>query len=212
MKKINDKGFSLIEILVSLAIASIVLIGIFTIFNYTTKSYTTTKNKMTAQEEAEYASNYVYEILLEATDAKFTKSEIGSGLGGGRCDTFVVLTNEYQNDVNTGKLVAMEKKNFIVYDSDSKKMYFTSLVTNDTLTDDMISAQTKTINDDTKLLAENVSKFEVERIGKVLEGDPIKYTISISDGKEDFTVNNEACSRNSVAKTPAPSEEPTQKP
>ena len=184
MKKLDNKGISLIEILVGMAIGSVVLIAAFSIFNYTSSSYSSTSKKITAQEEAEYASNFIYELLIESTDARVTHASVGSGLGGTRCKVLVVTSNEYKVDESTGKNTAYKKFNFVVYNEDNQKLYFTI-----------------------------VSQFDASA-GNVLEGEAVNYSLSVNDGSSNFSVSNDVYSRNTEVKeaTEEPTEEPTTEP
>lgn len=213
MKKLDNRGISLIEILVGMAIGSIILIAAFTIFNYTSSSYSSTSKKITAQEEAEYASNFIYELLVESTDVRITHASVGSGLGSARCKVLVVTSNEYKVDDSTGKNTAYKKFNFVVYNEDTQKLYFTSALNNEEFSNILVETYTSGINDDTKLLAEHVSSFDASA-GNVLEGEAVEYSLSVSDGSGDFAVNNEVYSRNTEVKeaTEEPTEEPTTAP
>lgn len=213
MKKLDNKGISLIEILVGMAIGSVVLIAAFSIFNYTSSSYSSTSKKITAQEEAEYASNFIYELLIESTDARVTHASVGSGLGGTRCKVLVVTSNEYKVDESTGKNTAYKKFNFVVYNEDNQKLYFTSALSNEEFSTSLVESYTSGINDDTKLLAEHVSQFDASA-GNVLEGEAVNYSLSVNDGSSNFSVSNDVYSRNTEVKeaTEEPTEEPTTEP
>lgn len=213
MKRLNNKGVTLIEILVGMAIGSIVLLAAFTIFNYTSSSYSSTSKKITAQEEAEYASNFIYELLVESTDVRVTHATVGSGLGSARCKVLVVTSNEYKVDDSTGKNTAYRKYNFVVFNEDTNKLYFTSGLSNEEYSTAIVENYTNSINDDTKLLAEHVSAFDAEA-GNVLEGESVNYSLSVSDGSSNFSVSNDVYSRNTEVKeaTEEPTEEPTTEP
>lgn len=201
MKKVDNKGFSLLEVLIAIAIASIILTAIFSVFNYTTKSYSTTRKNINIQEEAQYASNFIYEILIESEDVKSSSTISSASLGSKTCSVFTVVTNVYEKDVNTGKNTAKKKHNFFVYIGDSKKMYYSSVLSENELTNEWIAQNVRDITDDSKLLAENVASC-VFKEGKVLEGEPVEYSLQFQDDSSTYTVKNKAYSRNSKIKEP----------
>ncbi len=67
MKKCN-KGYSLVELLVALAIFSLVMVGIVTIMRSTSASYKSGIEEATVQEEVQIASNQISDILIDARD------------------------------------------------------------------------------------------------------------------------------------------------
>lgn len=72
----NNKGYTLVELLVSVAIFSIVMIGIVSIMSSTSVMYRNGHQEVKLQEEAQIALNQLEEILVDADN---TISTLGTG-------------------------------------------------------------------------------------------------------------------------------------
>lgn len=68
-QSLNNKGFSLVEILVALAISSIVLLGVALFVNAGSRSYKTTSTQATLQNETQDVLNYLNNLTLASSDA-----------------------------------------------------------------------------------------------------------------------------------------------
>lgn len=68
MFKYKNKGYTLAELLVSIAIFSIVMIGITSIMSNSLKSYTVSNKDAELQEQAQIVGNQLEEYLCEATN------------------------------------------------------------------------------------------------------------------------------------------------
>lgn len=198
MKKINNQGFSLIEILVSLAIAGVMMVGVYTIMNSSANSYRSTNKDINVQMEAETTSNFMYEMLLEATEVEV----LDKSVAGNDCKVVVIKNNVYNED-SAGNKVANPMYNFIVYNNNDKKMYYTKADGNGvTYSDDFVNSSVSGVIDDTKLLAENVDEFTMKP-SKLKANTPMTFSVTIKDGNKSFTAGNSVSTRNHIA-TEAP--------
>lgn len=68
-QSLNNKGFSLVEILVALAISSMVLLGIGLFINASSRSYRTTNTQAILQNETQDVLNYLNNLTLASSDA-----------------------------------------------------------------------------------------------------------------------------------------------
>jgi len=64
--KINRKGFSLIEMMVSLGILSLIIIGLVTFFSGGTRSWVTGQYQLEAQRNARFAIDRMVKEIREA--------------------------------------------------------------------------------------------------------------------------------------------------
>ncbi|MCR5608365.1 MAG: prepilin-type N-terminal cleavage/methylation domain-containing protein [Lachnospiraceae bacterium] len=67
----NNKGFTLIEVLVALGISSIIMSAIVTFIVVGSRSYKMTEQEVNMQTESQTAINLVGNVLLEANDVKY---------------------------------------------------------------------------------------------------------------------------------------------
>lgn len=68
-KSLNNKGFSLVEILAALAISSIILLGISLFINAGSRSYKTTSVQASLQNETQDVLNYLNNLTQGCSDA-----------------------------------------------------------------------------------------------------------------------------------------------
>lgn len=66
--KLNKKGYTLVELLVSIAVFSIVSIGVISIMSNTLQAYKSSSHETEAQENAQIVSNQLEELLCDATN------------------------------------------------------------------------------------------------------------------------------------------------
>lgn len=73
MKKIDNKGFSLIEMLVAVLISGLMMLGVTAFLNSSRVSFTRVNTSVTLQEEAGITTKFLNELILESK--KFGKVE-----------------------------------------------------------------------------------------------------------------------------------------
>lgn len=97
MKKLDDRGFSLVELMLAMAMMAIVAVGALTIFNSATKSYQYSNNELNLQTEAQMLINQIEERALTANNVSYDRlSSVASGSGittNGADDYLLTLYN-----------------------------------------------------------------------------------------------------------------------
>jgi len=68
MKKINDKGFTLIEMLISVLITGVMMLGVTAFINSSRVSYTKVTTSVSLQEEAGITTKFLNEIVVESSE------------------------------------------------------------------------------------------------------------------------------------------------
>lgn len=154
MKKVrveNNKGLTLLEMIISVAIMSIVIVTITSFMVTGTKMFGASHDEIQLQQEAQLALSNVENRII---DAKM----------GIRCDddgTQVILTVFNENDVTS-----TDAKEYIVWNRNDKKIYYASSTSDVTLT---------TFPKD-EVLASNVENFNVTlkdgTLGTTVTPDP----------------------------------------
>lgn len=152
MKKIkieNNKGLTLLEMIISVAIMSIVIVTVTSFMVTGTKMFGASNNEIQLQQEVQLALSNVENRIIDAKR-------------GIRCDddgTQVILT-VFNDKTST------EPKEYIVWNRKDKKIYYASSASDVTLT-------TFPTNE---VLASNVEKFEVKlkegTLGTTITPDP----------------------------------------
>lgn len=112
--KQNNKGFSLLELLITIAISAFVILSALTFLNVGTRNYQNNSNVTTLQQEVSYANNLLGTAIREANSS----------------NTKIYYTNNGNNiELHTGKKV-------FYYNDDTKSLYVYEEVPGGTYTND----------------------------------------------------------------------------
>lgn len=117
--KINNKGYSLVELMLTLLIFSVVMVGIGLIMRTTSVSYKDGNAEVTMQTEAQIIANQVEELLVDAHSVS------------GKTD---LDANRYYYSIQTydTMLLSSSSVHYIMYDSTAQKMYYQTEPLDDT--------------------------------------------------------------------------------
>lgn len=131
--KENNKGFSLLELVVSMCILAIVGFILLGIIQSGTNSYTRTSKSINVQNEAQLAMDQIQEILIDATNGISTTDSVPAG------DIFGALDDETIEKKDLEKLYAFNVEQDasgddvnicmeIAWDKGSKEIYYSETV------------------------------------------------------------------------------------
>lgn len=71
MKKIDNKGFTLVELMIGIAIMSLLSISIVTFIGYGSRNYRKAQEEVTLQVEAQTIINQLSDLIIEAYNVKY---------------------------------------------------------------------------------------------------------------------------------------------
>ncbi len=186
--KRNNKGYTLVELMITIAIFGIVMIGIAMIMRTTSVSYVNGSNEVAMQTEVQIVANQVEELLVDignktTVGADGTVTTTNASIGSGTKDGYVEY---YIYDQASGT------RYNIVHKDDTDELWFckTSL----TASSPDLSGYS--------LMAEYVSIFDIDGFSQT-DGDADrdnKVTIEITMDKDGYTyeVSREVFFRNAV--------------
>ncbi|WMJ88587.1 PulJ/GspJ family protein [Anaerocolumna sp. MB42-C2] len=158
--KIDNNGFTLIELIASMAIFVIVLSITVSFLSYGAKSYTKTRNEADLQMDSQIVLNQIEDLAIEAYWIDF----VG------------VSTN-----VKALLLYKTDNVDIVFWDRELKKLY---LVDEENITDVALVSRIS-YTDEENLMAENITKFNVPTSSEVLKKDSkIQIEISFELGKQ----------------------------
>ncbi len=75
MRQLKREGFSLVEMLIVIAISSIVLAGVVTLIGFGTRNMRITQARVALQDEAKDAMTHITSYAMEATEASWSDSD-----------------------------------------------------------------------------------------------------------------------------------------
>lgn len=105
----NNKGVSLIELIVAIGIMSIVMLIITAMLANATRFFEKQSSQVELQNEAQVVTNYITEAIMEANGMEFDKT-IGA---------YKLFTT----DATTGKATGKGEKRILYYDSATTSLY-----------------------------------------------------------------------------------------
>lgn len=75
-RKLNSRGYSLIELIIAMLVTSIVMLAVISFVTTAINSYRNTNAEASIQIEAQVASNTIGDIIISATDCQFIETAV----------------------------------------------------------------------------------------------------------------------------------------
>lgn len=151
--KVNNKGMSLLELIISMAVSAIVVLMIITFISGALRIFQTTNNDVNLQMEAQTALNQLTKIIMEA--------------GSIPASVNMPEGNEIRYRICNEDAIGSDYA--IIYKKDVKKLYLVSI--EDTVTIDSNISYT----DEDNLLAEYVADFSISELSSDSKNRKGKY-------------------------------------
>lgn len=76
MKSENNKGFTLVELMISMAISAIIIGSLVIFMNVSSKSYKAASEEVSLQMEAQTILNQLENIIMESCNVKFSSNKL----------------------------------------------------------------------------------------------------------------------------------------
>lgn len=218
MIKDDNKGFTLVELMIGIAIASAVMVGLIVLISSSSKSFSTTSQEVNLQIEAQTTMNSISDMLIEATTVKvYPHGTLG--------DKIVLITAADSVTENVGGASQVNTKDVvhvIINDVSEQKLYYTKKVANPTggtSFDVNDSAQASAAADsilglsgDNKeeyLFGNYVQSFDVEPPDDTARIKVVKVKIKFKVGSKEYEVRNDIKLRNGKSSTKAETATPS---
>ncbi len=154
--KLDNKGMSLMELLIAVAIASVVSLLIVTMMTSSSTMFRRESEVIDVQNDLQVVQNQVRDALMEAKEISIVKSGDSVRIYTGAVDT---ATNKLTSEGNTGTECIITYKDDVLYLSNS---YMTDIPKG-------------------YILSENVTDFDIS-----IAGTPIEYTEEITDSNGNY--------------------------
>lgn len=166
--QLDNRGLTLVELIVSLAISSLVILGAYTLVMIGTQSYQRTNTVTNVQQEVTFASNMVGEAIISGNSAASVIWKVPDGLGG--LDEVLYL------GYDAGATSSAEQKRVFHYDDSENKLYVYASEGDIADTSDLLVYINK--SDDEKkehLVSKYIESFDLE---SVCETEDVSPTIT----------------------------------
>ncbi len=89
-KKRNNKGYSLVELIVAMLVTSVIMLAVVSFISTAMNSYRRTNADAAIQVEAQIAANTLSDIIISSTKCSFEEATVS----GVNCSLFTVQNNE----------------------------------------------------------------------------------------------------------------------
>lgn len=215
--KENNKGFSLLELVIAMCILTIIGFMLLSIIQSGTNSYSRTSKSINVQNEAQLAMDQIQEILIDATNGVSTTDSVPDGDVFGALDddtiekkdleklyAFNIEKDDSGDDVN----ICME----IVWNKSSKEIYYSETVYKQEALSkkwEIDDAATDARNIKNNLLAEHVEAFSAD-LTNIHKNHTVTIALEFEVSGQKFESQKEIKLRNTswdldLDATPAPS-------
>ncbi len=172
--KMNNKGYTLVELLLTLAIFSIVMLGIAMIMRTTSVSYKDGTNEVTMQTEAQIVANQIEEIFMDGTRNYCTGSVSG---------------NKYYG------ITSDNASHFIIYKATDEEIWYQSKGPGETTPDEEAGGNWS-------LMAENVASIKIDGYSITPDSEDCDNMITVTVGLDRdgyvYTATKDIYFRNSI--------------
>lgn len=188
----NQKGFTLVELIIAIAILAIVTLAVCGFIVVGSRSYTSANTDIMLQQEAQLALNQISDVIIDTTDS----------ISYGNGTELVLKDSEFSSEPDEKILVVVNKKGSnndndsyrFEWSKDSETIYFN---TSDTVIDD---TNPKPVFDDTNraILAQHVKELHID-ISQFEENRVVMISMTFRNGNKEYTTSNNVTVRNRIA-------------
>ena len=186
--KEDNKGFSLVELLIAIAISGIVLTALVLLITQSVKSY----GREQIQSDADISLNQIQKNVMEANEIKVKKSVKPSGSFD--VELYTTRTTEEQIDASGNKKTVTLSEWGYYYDSEKKELYYSD----DTLNPDQMSLVCDNVSHFDVIINEDGIKWDNAKITSIVKKPQIIVSITISRMGRERTVVRQYSTRNTI--------------
>lgn len=205
MKK-NQKGFTLVELIIAVAILAIVTLAVCGFIVVGSRSYTTANTDIMLQQDAQLALNQISDVIIDTTDS------ISYGLrSGGSGDMQLVLKDsEFAGEADEKCLVVVNKQEagsvndnksyWFYWSKDDEMIYFNEVdASSDMDEGDIKSAfEDAAKQENVSILAQHVKDFSVD-ISQFEANRVVMISVLFANGNREYATSNNVTVRNRIA-------------
>lgn len=194
----NHKGFTLVELIIAVAILSIVTLAVCGFIMVGSRSYTSANTDVMLQQEAQLALNQISDVIIDTTDS--------INYGGKSDDAsemeMVLKDSEFSEKPTEKCLVVVNKKAsnndnpsyWFSWNKAEEVIYFN---TSDDVVDES-NPEPHFVDADKAVLAQHVKEFHVD-ISQFEQNRVVKVSMTFANGGREYTTSNNITVRNRVS-------------
>lgn len=204
----NQKGFTIVELIIAVAILAIVTLAVCGFIVVGSKSYTSANTDIMLQQEAQLALNQMSDVIIDTTDS------ISYSVGDASDLQPVLKDSEYAGEATDKSLAVVNRKDdtsnndnssyWFYWSKDYEKIYFGEIEGIDAATTDA-EIQNKFDSvfdsldpDSAAVLAEHVTDLSID-ISQFEENRVVMISMSLENGNRTYSTSNNVTVRNRIA-------------
>lgn len=173
----DREGYSLVELMIAIAMTAIVLGGVVAMIGYGSKNMNDTQQLVSLQDQAKDVMNHIAAYAMEGTDVTYSAT-----------DNMLVVTKNKVTNASGGPVSDPETKCY--YWKNGSNMYFEKLGVHD-------SPPSSADSPADHLLAENVGSINFDIVTNAESHDKVlKIDIKMKDNDAEYTCNKDIHLRN----------------
>lgn len=199
----NHKGFTLVELIIAVAIMAIVAAAVCGFIIVGSRSYTSANTDIMLQQEAQLALNQISDVIIDTTD---------SINYGGKDDAasemqMVLKDSEFSTEPTEKCLVVVntndtESNNdnpsyWFYWNKEDEVIYFNEVAVDSSMSQAEIENGFKTADTDKAILAQHVKELHID-ISQFEENRVVMISMTFENGGREYTTSNNITVRNRV--------------
>lgn len=202
----NQKGFTLVELIIAVAILAIVTLAVCGFIVVGSRSYTSANTDIMLQQDAQLALNQISDVIIDTTDS------ISYGVRAGVGDMQLVLKDSEFGGEATEKCLAVINKNeagstndnisyWFYWSKDDETIYFNKVEAySSTMSTSEIKSAFEDAADQTKvsILAQHVTDFSVD-LTQFEANRVVMLSVTFENGNRVYSTSNNVTVRNRIA-------------
>lgn len=201
----NQKGFTLVELIIAVAILSVVTVAVCGFIMVGSRSYTSANTDIMLQQDAQLALNQMSDVIIDTTE-----SISYSGLVNGSMQ-MVLKDSEFSGEP-TDKCLAVVNKvpetgdlnqnpsYWFYFSKDDATIYYNEIpdIDSATMTPDEIKDKFDAAATDKAVLAEHVAEFSVD-VSQFEQNRVVMLSLTFENGERVYSTSNNVTVRNRIA-------------
>ena len=200
----NQKGFTLVELIIAVAILAIVTLAVCGFIVVGSKSYTSANTDIMLQQEAQLALNQISDVIIDTTDSISYSVGTSGGMqkvlkdseyGGEATDKCLVVVNRNDTSSNNDN-----PSYWFYWNKDDEKIYFNEVPVDSTMDPSAIQSAFDSVGAaaDKPVLAEHVTDLNID-ISQFEENRVVMISMTLKNGNREYSTSNNVTVRNKIA-------------
>lgn len=201
----NQKGFTLVELIIAVAILAIVTAAVCGFIVVGSRSYASSNTDIMLQQDAQLALNQMSDVIIDTTDSiSYGLSTSGSGdmqlvlkdseFAGEATEKCLIVVNKHEDDS------ANKNPSYWFYWSkDAETIYFNEVTANSaSMTPDQVADAFQDAETDKAILAQHVTDFSID-ISQFEANRVVMIAMTFENGNRTYSTSNNVTVRNRIA-------------